>query len=141
MDPLQNTFICYKKTPCWKVNNAMGPWNERILAFWTLSLCFSYPNVLYMTSSKVFLYHVTIFSKGPITDTMGTLIRQLLWIGILKKHVLEIYHYSLKGQVFVKCKSNYGRLSRQLNQVPFLDIHIGIIFYRPEHIVFLKGCL
>ena len=75
----------------------------------TLSLCFSYPNVLYMPSSKVFLYHVTIFSKGPITDSMGTLIRQLLWIGILNRHVLEIYYcknHSLKGQVFVNYKSN-----------------------------------
>ena len=54
---------------------------------------------------------------------------------------LEIYHFknhSLKGQVFVKCKSDYGRLSRKLNQV---DIHMGIIFYRPEHMVFLKGCM
>lgn len=87
-----------------------------------------------MTSSKVFLYHVTIFSKGPITDSMGTLIRQLLRIGILKKHVLKIYHHSLKGQVFVKCKSNYGRLSRKLNLVAFLVIHMGIIFSTPEHI-------
>lgn len=51
----------------------------------TLSLCFSYPNALYMTSSKVFLYHVTIFRKGPMRDSMGTLIRQVLWIGILKR--------------------------------------------------------
>ena len=94
-----------------------------------------------MTSSKVFLYHVTMFSKGPITDSMGTLIRQLLWIGILKKHVLEIYHHSLKGQVFVKCKSNYGSLSRKLNQVAFVDIQMGMIFYRPEHIVFFEGVL
>ena len=42
--------------------------------------------------------------------------------------MLEIYHcknQSLKGQVFVKCKSN-GRLSRKLNQVALLDIHKGI---------------
>ena len=38
----------------------------------------------------------------------------------------------------MKCKSDYGRLSRKLNQV---DIHMGIIFYRPEHMVFLKGCM
>ena len=47
----------------------------------------------------------------------------------------------MKGQVFVKCKSNYGRLSRKLNQVAFLDIHMGIIFYRPKHMFFFEGVL
>ena len=30
-----------QKTPCWKVNNAVVPWKERILAIWMMSsLCF-----------------------------------------------------------------------------------------------------
>ena len=30
-----------QKTPCWKVNNAVVPWKERILAIWMISsLCF-----------------------------------------------------------------------------------------------------
>ena len=133
---------------CFRSNNwnhSISQSSDCILPFGRCNsfLCFSHPNVLYMPSRKMFLYHVTIFSKRPITDSMDTLMRQQLWIDILKRHVLEIYHcnnHSLKGEVFVKCKCNYGRLSRKLNQVAFLDIHRVIIFYRPQHLFFLKGC-
>ena len=56
--------------------------------------------------------------------------------------MLEIYYcknHSLKGQVFVKCNS-YGRLSRKLNQVAFLDIHRGI-FSLDLNIFFVKESL
>ena len=64
-----------------------------------LFLCFSCPNVLYAILQGVFLCHVTIFSKGlnykrlyvyfPLStmSLFKTLIRQLLWIGILKRGV------------------------------------------------------
>lgn len=42
MDPLQKTAMWYRK-------NVVGPWKERILAFWMmLSLCFSCPTTLFV---------------------------------------------------------------------------------------------
>ena len=114
----------------------------------TLSLCYSCPNVLYAIQQGVFVLfehiqqraHKRLYGYFPLSTTslFKTLIMQLLWLGIyLKKHMLEIYYcknHSLKGQVFVKCKSN-GRLSTiETSNIP--GHSQWYFFSRPQHIVF-----
>ena len=56
-----------QKSPCWMAKGAVGPWKERIWAFWMrLSLCFCCPFASFAIQQGVFLYHVTVSCKEPI---------------------------------------------------------------------------
>lgn len=67
MDPLQNTFIWYQKHLLGgkQCNGTLKRKDTSFLNDATLFVFICHP-------ARCFLYHVTILSKGPIRDSMGT---------------------------------------------------------------------